>query len=136
MLYNEEWQEAAARNKQPRLNWRRILGKSMNQYVAEEWARGKSKEEIIENIWEKVRAEGWDSLDSRIYEKIRIGVSARIGEMKSEKTALKKTLAEQYKWIARVKEASTGLIIYVSPKVGLKKGQLVEVSIRPIEEKK
>ena len=128
-----EWQEAAARNKTPRLNWKRILGKSMNKYVAEQVAKGQTKEQIIGQIYQRVVDAGFDMLDKRIYEKIRIGVSARIGEMKAEKTAYKKALAEQYRWVARIKAASTGLIIYVSPKLGLKKGQLVEVYVKPIE---
>lgn len=92
-----DYKEAIARNRQPRINWIPILGTSLSMFVAERVSKGRRKFEIIGEIglayqdylMRKLNA----PLDSpyivsqEIQSRIEIGVSARMGEMESEKKA-------------------------------------------------
>ena len=83
----ETWQEAKELTKIPRLNWKHILGMSMNKFVMEKVKEGHGKEEIIHFIMLKARAPynekyvvGWSW--EAIARNVKIGVSARYAELK------------------------------------------------------
>ena len=132
------WQQAAEHSKIPRINWRSILGKSLSSLVAEKLAEGWKRLQIEDYLFHEAagRADlekaGWTH--GEIAKNVRIGVSARIAEMHSEKTAYKTRKAEGLVWRANIIETKAGTrIIGVAREVPIKAGTLVEVSLRIVE---
>jgi len=97
---NNEWNiinKQIERSKIPRIGWKRILGKSLTKYVAEQFANGLSsndalvvlKDKIRDNgILMKLRQEGWSA--EQVLSNLKIGVCARYGEIKSERNEIKR----------------------------------------------
>lgn len=114
----EEWKTAAEHNSNKRLNWTKIIGTSLSKYVAGEHAKGKNKEEIIKDIWNKALVQSTGETPERLIELVRIGVSARLGEMESERTGFKNGLIQLAKYKAIVRTFPDGKkFIYVSPRL-------------------
>jgi hypothetical protein len=82
-----DYKEAMQNNTYPRINWSVILGISLNQFVAQQLGAGQSKEEIIKTISGLCVGKNLPFKDYEIANRIEIGVSARIGEIASEKKA-------------------------------------------------
>ena len=79
-----ELREAIERSRIPRINWKKILGKSLNAYVRDNCNH--DKETIIHSILLICKKQenakflyGWRWLD--VVKNVRIGVSARIAEI-------------------------------------------------------
>ena len=132
------WQQAAERSKIPRINWRSILGKSLTKFVAEKLAEGWKRLSIEDYAFHEavgnseLEQKGWTH--EQIVANVKIGVSARIGEMHSEKTAYKTRKAEGLVWRANIIETKAGTrIIGVAKEVPIRAGTLVEVSLRIVE---
>lgn len=82
----DEWEKAAERSKIKRISWKRILGTSLNNYVASQSEAGHTKTEIITDIKRQtakhfltLSTDGWTW--DKIEENLKIGVSARIAEV-------------------------------------------------------
>jgi len=125
-----EWQYARATNKSDRINWRKVLGISLNEYVALKFGQGWDKENIISNILNKAKEKNLNYAEATLTKRIRIGVGARIGEMKMERTALKQGMAINQKWIAKVRKFNDGTrYIIISPNVRVDEGTIVKASL-------
>ena len=128
-----KWMEAAENNKSSRVHWAKILGMSMNQYVAREHGRGREKEQIEIQIIQKCKDLGLDVTNLR--DRIDIGVGARLGEMASEKTALKSGMREAMQYFGKIWQFQDGKqYIIVSPALQLKSGSKAKITIEIMEE--
>ena len=79
----EEWKEAVERSKIPRINWKRLLGRTMHKYVLDKRKEGYKKDDIIFFILKECREKpgewiGWDFAD--VVKNVKIGVSTRLAE--------------------------------------------------------
>lgn len=82
-----EYKEAIKRSKIKRLNWKKILGSSLNTWVYSSCRQGYSEEQIVRETFERTRVvwkyqpelfEGFTWLE--VSKNIKIGVSARVTE--------------------------------------------------------
>lgn len=84
----EYWQhveEQIARNKQPRFNWKAVLGMSLTRKIARYKAAGMTVEQTIKAINEDV-----PGLTEEAQRRLKIGVCARFGEMGTAQSELRK----------------------------------------------
>lgn len=74
--------EQRERNTGDRVHWKSLLGESLTKKAASLYGKGVSREQAVLTIEQHLKEKGM--LTERLQEKIKIGVSARYGEMKSE----------------------------------------------------
>lgn len=74
--------EQIERSKIPRINWKKILGDSLTKIAAGMYARGFTAQETYRILAKKLHGMGYSG--GKIYENLKIGISARYGEIKSE----------------------------------------------------
>ena len=82
---SDEWDvvnEAIARNKGFRIDWKQYFGKSLTKTTAKLYSQGKSVQESFEKLSSILAQLG--ITNPKIYENLKIGVSSRYGEMNSE----------------------------------------------------
>jgi len=131
------WQEAAERSTIRRMNWESILGKSLSKFVAEKIAEKQSQEAIEAIIMQKAIEDGkfyerGFSYDE-VRKKVRIGVSARIAEMATEKTAYRTRNIENGVFRACVHQFKTGSrAIFIPTEVKLEPGTVVQLTARKV----
>lgn len=77
--------EAIANNHRERLNWKALLGMSLNRAVAKFKAQGYNAAQTLEAL--NISHPEWDSETRR---RLKIGVCARFGEMETAQKELKK----------------------------------------------
>jgi hypothetical protein len=110
--YVPAWQQAAARSTIARINWKKILGTSLNRFVAEKLAEGWKRLQIEDFVFHEaagsreLEEHGWTH--EQIAANVKIGVSARLAEIHTEKTAYKARKAEGLQWRAQIIGTRTG----------------------------
>jgi len=125
------WKVIAGQNKQPRIDWSEYLGKSLNKSVAELAAKKKSQSSIIAEIIELAKQNNILQLidKTRLERLVFIGVSARLAEMKTENTLVKKILAEKLTWRCHVHQFKNGArALFVPDQVILSDGDFLELT--------
>ena len=132
------WEAAAERSTIPRIVWKDVIGMTLTKYVAQELAKGSKSLHMQEYLFHEavgnqaLAEKGWTH--EEIAKNIKIGVSARISEMRSEKTAYKTQKAELLTWTARIIRTSSGSrIVGVAKEVTIPDGARVEVQIRRVD---
>lgn len=119
-----------------RINWSSYLGKSLNAFVSEQRALGKTKEEILQQVRALYFYQGGHSFDNKIMNVISIGVSARFGESDVAKSSTKEGLRQLGKYVAECRSFADGTkFFYASPLMHLEKGKIYELTIVEVEKK-
>ena len=81
----EIWQtieEQIRRSKIKRINWKKLFGETLTKLSAQYYAEGKTHKEAYRKLSKELRDKGLTF--PKIFENLKIGISARYGEIKSE----------------------------------------------------
>jgi hypothetical protein len=78
-----------------RYNWKELIGMTLTKKASTMYAEGKSADEAIKIVSKQLQARGIK--EPKIFENLKIGISARYGEIKSEQnTILESNGMEKY----------------------------------------
>lgn len=76
----------------PRINWKAIFGESLTKVVAEYYAKGNTAPETYTKIEQRLK--DMAITNTEILRKLKIGVCARFGEIRSETNKIKRVEKE------------------------------------------
>lgn len=69
-------------SREVRINWKKVLGETLTKITAEQYAKGRTPVEAYELIKQRLISEGYNN--DELLRKLKIGVCARFGEIRSE----------------------------------------------------
>ena len=83
-------EEQIKRSQIKRINWKKLLGETLTKISAQYYAEGKTHKEAYLILSKDLRDKGFSY--PKIFENLKIGISARYGEIKSESKRINEVL--------------------------------------------
>ncbi len=129
----EEWKKAVKRSKIPRLPWKKILGKTLTEFIIEQKSLGRTKEEISQILWQILKTKE-DILRrfgftlEKAFENAKISIGARFAESEKEFEILVRK--GWYYFKAKVRKFPSGDKFIYFPLNDYKPGDIVIVKVK------